>query len=78
MCNNTLVRTRNIIDIDRINSDFSYCDDVNLKAIKSHFKGSYNKRNLTLVVMSYETYETRLKLVLYISYEMTTHVRFSM
>ena len=34
-----------------------------LKAIKSHFKGSYNKQNLTLVVISYEIYETRRRLV---------------
>ena len=30
-----------------------------LKAIKSHFKGSYDKQNLTLVVILYEIYETR-------------------
>ena len=29
-----------------------------LKAIKSSFKGSYDKQNLTLVVISYEIYET--------------------
>ena len=34
-----------------------------LKAIKSHFKGSYNKQNLTLMVISYEIYETRQRLV---------------
>ena len=28
-----------------------------LKAIKSHFKRSYDKQNLTLVVISYEIYE---------------------
>ena len=49
MCNNTLVRTCNIIDNDRVNSEFPHCNDVNLKAIKSHFKGSYNKRNLTQI-----------------------------
>ena len=47
------------------------------KAIKSNIKGSYNKQNITLVVMSYEIYETRLRLVSYISYEMTTSVRSS-
>ena len=31
-----------------------------LKAIKSNFKGSYDKTNLTLVVISYEIYETSL------------------
>ena len=34
-----------------------------LKAIKSHFKGSYNKQNLTLVVNSNEMYEIRRRLV---------------
>ena len=34
-----------------------------LNAIKSHFKGSYDKQNLTLVVISYEIYETRQRLV---------------
>ena len=34
-----------------------------LKAIKSHFKGSYDKLNLTLMVISYEIYETRQRLV---------------
>ena len=27
-----------------------------LKAMKSHFKGSHNKQNLTLMVISYEIY----------------------
>ena len=34
-----------------------------LKAIKSHFKGSYDKQNLILVVLSYKIYETRRRLV---------------
>ena len=34
-----------------------------LKAIKSHFKRLYDKQNLTLVVISYEIYETRRRLV---------------
>ena len=34
-----------------------------LKAIKSDFKGSYDKQNLTLVLISYEMYETRRRLV---------------
>ena len=33
-----------------------------LKVIKSKFKGSYDKQNLTLVVISYEIYETRRRL----------------
>ena len=48
-----------------------------LKAIKFNFKRSYDKQNLTLVVISYETYETRQRLVSYISYQMSTRVRFS-
>ena len=31
------------------------------KAIKSHFKESYDKQNLTLVVSSYEIYETHVR-----------------
>ena len=34
-----------------------------LKAIKSNFKDSYDKQNLTLVVISYEIYETRQRRV---------------
>ena len=34
-----------------------------LKAIKFNLKRSYDKQNLTLVVISYEIYETRQKLV---------------
>ena len=34
-----------------------------LKAIKSHFRGSYNKQNLTLKVISHEIYEKSLWLV---------------
>ena len=34
-----------------------------LKAIKSHFEKSYNKQNITLVVISYEIYQTRRRLV---------------
>ena len=49
-----------------------------LKAIKSHFKGLYHKQNLTHVVISYEIYETRQRLVSLISYEITTRVRSSM
>ena len=48
-----------------------------LKVIKSNFKGPYGKQNLTLVVISYEIYETRRRLVSLISYEMTTRVRSS-
>ena len=45
-----------------------------LKVTKSHFKGSYDKQNLTLVVILYEIYEIRQRLVPSISYKMTTRV----
>ena len=37
------------------NSEFLIEIMIILKAIKSHFKKSYDKQNLTLVVISYET-----------------------
>ena len=49
-----------------------------LKAIKSHFKGPYDKQNLIFVVIQYEIYETRRWLVSQITYEMTIRVRSSM
>ena len=44
-----------------------------LKAIECHFK-ILDKKNLTLVVISYDIYETSLRRVSQISYEMTTRV----
>ena len=49
-CNNTLVRTRNV-------------NDNILNAIKTDFKWSYDKQNLTRVVVLYEIYEIRQRLV---------------
>ena len=43
---------RNVIDNVHVNNAFSYWTNVHLKAIKSRFKGSYDKQNLTLVVIS--------------------------
>ena len=48
-----------------------------LKAIKSRFKGSSDNHNLTLVIFSYEIYETRQRRVSQISYNMTTRLRSS-
>ena len=62
-CNNTLARRRNVIDNVRVNSAFPIEILIILKAIKSHFKGSYDKQNLTLVIISYEIYKTRRRLV---------------
>ena len=62
-CNHTLARTRNVsatsVSTVRFLSEILFI----LKAIKSYFKWSYDKENLTLVVISYEIYETRLRLV---------------
>ena len=48
-----------------------------LTALKSSFKGLYDKQNLTLTLISYEIYDTLQRLISKISYEMTTHVRSS-
>ena len=37
-----------------------------LKTIKSSFKRSYDKQNLTFVVISYEIYETRARFINFI------------
>ena len=63
MCNNTLARIRNVIDNVRVNNLFLIEIMLHLKAIKSHFKESYDKQNLTLVVISYAIYETPQRLV---------------
>ena len=47
----TLARRRNVIDNVRVNNVFLIEIMVILKAIKSHFKGSYDEQNLTLVVI---------------------------
>ena len=59
-CNNTLARTRNVIDNVSVSNAFLIEIIFILKAIKSHFRGAYDKQNLTLVVISYEIYETSL------------------
>ena len=50
-----------------------------LKAIKSHFKGSYDRQNLTLVVILYETSSMKLAKGSFHKFhiKMTTHVRSS-
>ena len=58
-----LARRRNIIDNVRFNNGFLIEIMLILKAIQSHFSRSYDKQNLTLVVISYEIYETRRGLV---------------
>ena len=63
-CNNTLAQTCNVIDNDCVSTGFLIEIVFILKAIKSHFKGSYDKQNLTLVIISYEIYETPQRLVL--------------
>ena len=61
--NNTLARTCNVTDNVHVNNAFLIEIIFILKAIKSYFKGSYDKQNLTLVVISYEIYKTRRRLV---------------
>ena len=56
--NNTLACSRNIIDNVHVNNAFLNEIIIILKVIKPCFKGSYDKQNLTLVVISYEIYET--------------------
>ena len=51
-CNNTLARTRKVTDNVRVNNAFFIEIMFILKAIKSHFKGSYDKQNLARVVIS--------------------------
>ena len=50
-------------DAVRDNVMFSFEIISSFKAIKPHLKQSYDKQNLTLVVISYEIYETRRRLV---------------
>ena len=59
-CNNILARTRNVIYNAHSAMRFLLEILFILKAIKSHFKGSYDKENFTLVTISYEFYETSL------------------
>ena len=74
MSNNTLAHIRNITD----NNAISYRNNVHFEGDKIHFKGSQDKQNLTLVVISYEIYETCQMLISYISYEINMSVRSSM
>ena len=53
-CNNILVRTHNITENFCVNNDFLIEIMFVSKAINSHFKGSYDKLNFTLVAISYE------------------------
>ena len=59
---NTLARTRNVID--KSVSTMRFLIEIHVMLIlkakkKTYFKGSYDKQSLTLVVISYEIYETR-------------------
>ena len=64
-----------LIDNVCVNNAFPLGNNVYFERIESHFKGSYDKQHRTLVVISYEIYETRQRLVSYILFEMTTRVR---
>ena len=60
-CKYSLARACNVTDKDYVNNAFSYEIMFILKAIKSHFKVSYDKQNIKLVVIQYEIYETSLQ-----------------
>ena len=51
---------RNVTDNVCVNNGFLFERMIILKTIKCHFKWSYEKQNLTLVVISYEIYESRI------------------
>ena len=73
----TLAHKCNAIDNVRVDNAFSSGNIVQFEGDKINFKESYDKQNLSLVVISYEIYETRRRLVSYISYEMMIRVRSS-
>ena len=58
-CNSILSRTRDVTDNVRVNNAFPLEILFILKTMKYHLKGSYDKPNISLVVISYEIYETR-------------------
>ena len=62
-CNNTLASRRNVIDNVRANNAFLAEIMSILEAIKFHYKGSHDEQNLTLMVILYEIYETRQRLI---------------
>ena len=64
MINNTLARTSNVSDNVRVKSAFLIEIMFSSKAIETLLKVHYDKQNLTLVVISYDTFETRRRLVL--------------
>ena len=54
MYNNTFAHTSYVIDNVRVNNALLAEIMFILKAIKPHFKESYDKQNLTLMVISYK------------------------
>ena len=50
------VGTSNVMTTSVTTMHFSLKKMSTLKAIKSHFERSYDKQNITLVVISYEIY----------------------
>ena len=63
--NSTWARIRNAIDNVGVSNAFLFdtCIMFNLKLRKSQCKGSYDKQKLTLMIISYEIYETFPRLV---------------
>ena len=58
MTKHVITLWHNLIENVCVNNAFSFEIMFNLKAIKSHCKGSYDKQNLTLMIISCEIYET--------------------
>ena len=50
-----LVRKRNVFDNDRVNTAFFIKIMIILTAIQNHFKGQYDKKNLTITMKSFYT-----------------------
>ena len=63
MCINTFGGNKYRHDDVRDNNAFFVEILSTLKAIESSFERSYDKQNITLVVISYEIYQTRRRLV---------------
>ena len=63
MCINTFAGIRNVTDDARNNNVNFHRKYVHFKGDKIVFKKSYDKTNLTLMVISYEIYKTRRRLV---------------
>ena len=58
-----MARTRNVIENVRVNNAFTCLNGAHFEGDKSSVRGSYVKQNPIFVVISYEIYKTRRRLV---------------